>query len=468
MDSEAFAESLAYPQVKKRAVASRSFRVKINPSNGNLFSAGATINIDLPGNLAGQYYNSNQMYLKFAITPSADIRLDRGGALSFIKRIQIQTAGAQIFDLNNWNVLATALMDTDSTSEYKANGGSIMMGTLGDQLQGEELIGGATRIFCVPLILNPLALTTPHRLIPAFSLSSIQFKITLENGINVGKAGGAGTTYAVDNVELVSLMTELSPGAQAQIDQLTGRKYNILATSYINSQANLVATNTGLTANLGVSVSSLERIFVIHRNHTTEFDRFNLGNRARAGLKQFQFLINSENYPQRPIEVQGQSAEAYAEMLIADHALVDFKKGGSIKNGFQPHNGAAVPPLVGAMTEGYSALSGTCPGLTKSPCFTEDNPDGTTAGTVPASGAANANAVASDIGTFLCACEFESGLSDGKSSHIYSGISTIASTIQYIGTYANTSPACAVDFFSQYTILMSLDMAGSGVFAVSV
>jgi len=468
MDSEAFAESLAYPQVKKRAVASRSFRVKINPSNGNTFNSGSTINIDLPGNLAGQYYNSNQMYLKFSITPTADLRLDRGGALSFIKRIQIQTAGAQIYDLNNWNVLATALMDTDSTSEYKANGGSIMMGTLGDQLQGEQLTAGTPRIFCVPLILNPLALTTPHRLIPAFSLSSIQFKITLESGVVAGKSDADNNTYTAKDVELVSLMTELSPGAQAQIDQLTGRKYNILATSYINSQANLVATNTGLTANLGVSVSSLERIFVIHRNHTTEFNCFNLGNRAKASLKQFQFLINSENYPQRPIEVSGQSAEAYAEMLIADHALVDFKKGGSVNNGFEPHNGLVGGTVAGATTAGFSALSGTCPGLAKSACFTIDTPAGTTAGTVAASGAANADAVASNIGTFLCACEFESGLSDGKSSHIYSGISTIASTVQYIGTYANTSPSCAVDFFSQYTLLMTLDMAGSGVFAVSV
>jgi hypothetical protein len=30
--AEAFSESLAYPQVKKRAVASRSFRTKITPS----------------------------------------------------------------------------------------------------------------------------------------------------------------------------------------------------------------------------------------------------------------------------------------------------------------------------------------------------------------------------------------------------------------------------------------------------
>ena len=59
--AEAFSETLAYPQVKKRAVASRSFRTKITPSNGSTFNGGNTIHLDLPGNLAGQYYNPSQM-----------------------------------------------------------------------------------------------------------------------------------------------------------------------------------------------------------------------------------------------------------------------------------------------------------------------------------------------------------------------------------------------------------------------
>ena len=49
--SDAFSESLAYPQQKRRAVASRSYRVKINPSNGQTFVGGQTINIDMPSNL---------------------------------------------------------------------------------------------------------------------------------------------------------------------------------------------------------------------------------------------------------------------------------------------------------------------------------------------------------------------------------------------------------------------------------
>jgi hypothetical protein len=37
--SDAFSESLAYPAQKQRAVASRSYRVKVNPANGQTFTS---------------------------------------------------------------------------------------------------------------------------------------------------------------------------------------------------------------------------------------------------------------------------------------------------------------------------------------------------------------------------------------------------------------------------------------------
>ena len=461
--AEAFSETLAYPQVKKRAVASRSFRTKITPSNGSTFTGGNTIHLDLPGNLAGQYYNPSQMYLKFKIQNSvAATQLDRAGAVSCIKRVQIQTAGASIYDLNQYNVLATALMDTDCSADWKASSGSVLLGTQGDSLQGEALGAVAARTYCVPMMLTPLSMATPARMIPAFSLSSLSFRITLENDSIVGNTAGA-PVFTYSDVEMVCLMTELSPGAQSQIDSMTGGQYNILANSYINSQATLAAGVTSLTANLGISVSSLERILVVHRPSATAnaAGAFSLGNRTTSGLSEFQFLINSENYPQRPILVDGRGAESYAELLIADHALVDFRKGNCLLNGYAA---SAAVGTAGVVPVGTGALSGNAPDVVKNDCFAQLDGAGTTAGT-----AVVANAAAdSNVGTFLAACEFESGLSDGKSSHIYSGISTIASVVQYKGTYSGAQAAANVDFFAQHTIMISLDMRGSGVYAVSV
>jgi len=48
---DVMSESLNYPALKRRAVASRSYRVKVNPANGQTFTAGQTVNIDMPSNL---------------------------------------------------------------------------------------------------------------------------------------------------------------------------------------------------------------------------------------------------------------------------------------------------------------------------------------------------------------------------------------------------------------------------------
>ena len=465
--AEVFSESLAYGSMKKRAVSARSFRVKIPSSNSTSFVPEQTIQLDLPGNLQGQYYNFNQMYLKMTVTSTGAYTLDRAGALGFIRRLQISTAGAQLCDINNYNVLATAMMDTDSSAEYKAGYGNVLLGTIGDALTGAQIAVGATT-FCIPIVLNPLAQTTGHRMIPASALSSIQMRFTLDSAANAVKAG-ADPVLSFSDVEMVCMMTELSPGAQAQIDAATGGKYNILAQSYMQSGATLAAGVGSLTANLGISCSSLERIIAIHRpvDSVNVQARYSLGNRGTAGLAEFNYLINSEAYPARPVLVNSRGAENCAELLIADHSLVNFNKGSGFNNGF-----------AGVAGRGYgqTSISGVDPSAAKAAAFmlVGTTTSGSSAGAAAqllapgAAGAVTGNATASDVGTFLTSTEFESGLSDGKSASIYSGISTIASTIQYRAVYGAHAAAFDVDFFAQFTVLLSLDMRGSGVWSVSV
>ena len=466
MDNEVFSESLAFNQVKKRAVASRSFRVKIPSSNGINFAPGQTVNVDLPSNLAGQYYNFNQMYLKFTFVPAVGTTsavLDRNGAYNLIKRLTIQTSGTQLCDINNYNVLVGAMMDMQASHEWKASSGNLLTGCYGDALRGEDVgtNSGASRTFCLPLVLNVLSSTTPHRMIPAFSLANIQIRLLLASAAESFVSSVAAPNYSIENVELVCMMTQLSPGAQAQIDEMTQGNYNILALNYMNAQASQAAGQTSLTANLGFSMSSLERILVIHRkNDAANGTKTVFSNsRIRNGLSEYSFLINSEQYPARPIDVVGRGAEVWAETLISDHRLADFVRGCGVNVGLA---------AVGNLGVGTSDLTGNAPDIAKTHSYQLLNADsdGTTAG---ASAAANNAAAVSNIGTFVASCEFESGISDGKSSHIYSGISTISSTVQYKGIYNNEAPVAAtLDFFAVYTVLLNLNMRGLGTWTVRV
>ena len=204
---DAMSESLNYPMQKRRAVASRSYRVKVSPSNGQNFTAGQTVNIDLPSNLAGTYVNWNQCYLKMKVEATGHpYTLDRCGAAGFIQRVQCMTAGAQIFDLPNWNVLMTILMDGDSSPAYKAGVGNVLLGTNGGFQAGETNVAGSdgVRTYCVPFVLHPFGMSTPHRLQPLFSSSPVQFKITLDSIVNaVQSTGTAPTAMSFTEVELV-------------------------------------------------------------------------------------------------------------------------------------------------------------------------------------------------------------------------------------------------------------------------
>jgi len=488
-------EGMNYPAVKKRAIASRAFRVKIPSSNSTSFTPSQTINIDLPSNLAGQFYDfQNQMYLKLRLkltgtyAAGASVALDRGGIYSILKRVSLSTAGATIADVNNYNLLCTALLDTDASFDYRASVGQTMLG-LTSTLRGRNWVStsaagaGVTdeagyATFCIPLICLPVSNCTPMRYIPAFSLSPLQLRIVLED-FAVAFASGvpvADRSYIVDEVEVVSRMIELSPSAMSQLSAYTGGQYSILCNAWANATATKEAGALQLTAPLGFSFSSLERVLIIHRSTATasSAQHYSLGNRAKANLSQYNLLINSEMYPSRVIDCSAKDgAEALAEYLLADHSLTAFNKSTCLNNGY------VVGSTSTSLTQGFSQMGGSdLPNigrafLNNNP-FTENEPVGDNAGSttiaenVPTAGLAATVAAASNIGTYICAVELE-GLSHGKSATTYSGISTLGSTTQFVGQYsAGTVASQRLDFFGQYTILMNLNMAGSGVWSVSV
>jgi len=161
------------------------------------------------------------------------------------------------------------------------------------------------------------------------------------------------------------------------------------------------------------------------------------------------YFVNGEQYPARPVKVEGKCAEALAEFLLSDHSLVNFDKQSSFNIA-----------VTGASAELKSnGLDGQCVNGILQP-YQFDTAVGTEDGTTPAS--------PSNIGSFITAIEMETGLSDGRSQRLYSGISTISSTVNYRGVYASTSVAAQVDFYAQFTVLLSLNSRGTNVWSVSV
>ena len=230
---------------------------------------------------------------------------------------------------------------------------------------------------------------------------------------------------------------------------MSGGVYNVLAASYQNVGTTMGA-DSAVTANLGISVSSLERIIVCHRptGSLNAIGAFSLGNRAKNGLQQYSIFINGEQYPARPVIVEDKAAEALAEYLLSDHSLVNFDKQSSF-------NIAVVGTTAATKSNGLDGHS--VAGIAEP--FIIDAPAGTEAGETVGT--------AANIGSFITAVELETGLSDGRSQRLYSGVSTISSTVNYRGVYSGAA-AAQIDFFAQFTVLLSLNTRGTNVWAVSV
>lgn len=476
-------ESLNFPEMRRRAVASRNYRIKISPSNGSVFTPSQTMNLELPANLACSYVDFSNLYLKFAVTytcASADAYayLDKPGAYSFLQRIQILTGGSSVFDLNNYSTLVGALLDTDVGGAYKCNAGNILAGLNGSKPVG-ELVGGVNgavyvRTYCIPLILTPFA--NQKKLVPLFSADALRFKIVLDTVVNalITPVSGADlvTNYSVNDVELCGYITELSASAQQNMDRMTQGVYNLLTPTWSNFQSSMVASAgvQSVTATIGIACSSLERVFVIHRPTAAQIaGNATLGNRITNGLNSWSLLINGASYPDRLINVQtatdGACAEAFAELLISDHSLSDFSKSSGVQMA-----------TIG--------LAGTVAGVANMASYVNNTEAvfdnqlvvATNAAGVKPWGAAYTlglpgiitTVTDSSIGSFVASLELESGVSAGKSDRLYSGQMVIGKSVQYRGNYNANSIACSIDFFCQYSVLLTLNMRQQGIWQMSV
>ncbi len=471
-------EALDYNNIKRRSMSSRSYRVRIAPSNKTSFTPGETVFLDLPSNLSGTFMDMTQTYIRMKVVYSntsnaaIPVSLDKAGAYSLIQRVACITSGQQVFDLNNYNVLVSALMDSDASNDWKANAGNVLCGTTAACPHGETFQIPATgttvtRTYCLPFILNPFALQ--KKLLPLFSLDSLRWRLTLETSANAMIQGTANTiaatvSYSISEIEMVSYFTELSPSAMSQLDSITGGVYNLLCPSYSNTQATMTSATTVLNSVLGIAVSSLERILVIHRPSALNSSFFGatLGAHITSGLQTAQFFINSEAFPQRNIQIDDMAAEPLAEFLIADHALSDFSRASNLQN-FNVSTGAGVGSNV-YDSQFYNTQNATTAGAT---VFGGTRNAWNNNGAGTHSGIDQTNWSLTTVGSFILALELETGTSAGRSDRLYSGISTISSVVQYKGTYSGAQDA-TLDFFAQFTVLLTLNMRQTGVWAITI
>ena len=433
MPSEASTHLLAYASKRLRALNSRSYRVVSPSTNTSSATLGQTIEFRIPGNQAASFLDNATMYIKFNVANSgSNFNLEgKSGAYAFIKKIDILTRGQTISSVDNYNVLHSCFIDTDTSVQYGNNVGSVLSG-MNNTAVGQLIGNGTNADFVLPFVMNCIA--NSKKYIPLFSRDALVIKIQLDTALNSVKTNGTDTVndnqITISTPELIYNVVELDATAFAAVSDSVGGKFEIVADDYRHTSATVPNNaNQTFVANLGFAFSSLNRVIVAQRNSVRQSaNTLCIGNRQRRGLIECNLLLNGESIPSRPIRISDQASEALAELLVADRALLssDHDSRLNLDNGFAENDRTGID--------------------------------------------------AANTGHFLVQIDTESMRSNSDDPGIYSGISSIGSVSQLVLKYGNTTNTggagdaggpTILDVYAQYTTLLSLDMNSSQVFIVS-
>jgi len=421
--------SLDYNDVKQPSLSSRSYRVKIMPENGSSFKAGQVVYLSLPSGLPATYvdFRSN-VYLKFDMNITGTVTLDKAFALSWIRRLAIESTGTLLNDIQGFNVLLAMSNDLQVNPLTKMNQMSVTSGA--GQVVGSTLTTG-TYTFCVPIPLNVFSMA--QRAIPLFSNDKLTLRLTVDDAIKWGSwtAVPDESLNVISNLELTCDFNELDSQAQMMIDQAVGGVYNIMTTGIQNFQSTLstVTGPTNINRQIGISVASLDRMFFVFRQASILTDRgkFGIGGRCNPKLTSAQLFINNLAIPQRPLRgTSNNNAEFYSETLIAENALHSIDFTNSINQ-------------VGEHTLTIGSTQATQPYNFE---LNKDQND------------------SASVGSFCFGINL-STLTHGEPD-LFGGMNTISSNVQVRLEVANTEDVI-MDIFSYYTQLITLNSGAGGM-----
>ena len=439
--AEVASERLNYLSKKQRAVSSRASRQIIPCSNGVTFNAGQTARIDIAGNQMATYLDMQDSYLKFTLNNGDTDAIQLESAYALIDRLEILCDGATVSSVAQYGACVHSYLDSEVGVDWKEGLGRGLAGTHFDADYLTTITNGGSKTFCIPLVLCPLF--QANKYIPVMGRSSLSIRITWASAAKGTVGGATDAEISINPCELVGSFVRLSAEANAMVMANTQGRFEIITSDIRTAEGNLVTGDTVLNVNCGFSFSSLDRVsFGIYGKLNTAATT-SVGNRAAATLQEFSLSVNGEEHPRRRIQVsESNVAETFAEIAVGHRSLSDFNHQSSLA----PYHRIA-------------AATGALP--TFNARFYVDNPSGAAA--TSSEGDFEAN-----TGKALFMIDTESMKPHTDPDALYSGLSTLGSVVQLVGTLSAAPANMSILVFAQYTLAMTLDMNGSQTWVVSI
>lgn len=341
--------SKAKYDLKPTSVAVNRKTLNISASNNTTFSPGDVSVFYLPA-LQNNLLDPWSQYIRFTATITGAGFVDNT-AHSFIERIMTYQSGNLLDDLQNYSVLANALVDA-SLSQSEKLGVSPMLGSedtyydsavAADTLtninrRGQAVANGISYQFCLPMIY--FLGTLSEKYVPVFAMSDdFRVEITWSSAL---KALVQSTNFVISNPEIVVDYLEVSPAVIGLIQSTyKGRELVIPCQSYKTYTSSIPISTAGTISQIiPCKVKSARMaLFSFRPQDTQVVGSYAVSSRVNPFASPgdyFGLSVGGSNVPQQPIRtrVQGEFSQFYASLQSAFHSLQHLDMNGSLSRSY--------------------------------------------------------------------------------------------------------------------------------------
>jgi hypothetical protein len=316
---------------KPQAVKSRTYQYHLSPTNVSYADARGQFRFEIPCGRPGTYLDGANSFLRFKLTnnhATATLELDKH-ASCMIQRSEIYHASNLLELIDNYNVLSSVFLEAQVSDDMKANGMSIVGGSVSDSAGAVLSAAGGSQVFCFPVLSGVIGATNQKYLpLGTMGASDLRWDITLGTENCVKSNSDVVANWRISEVQYIMQIIELGSEPQRMIDAATGGVVKIHTESWRAHQT-VQENSTSMVVNLPFRYTSLKTIYGTFRTAanvasntagsiTTRFAPVNMRHNYRVG---------SLTVPQQPVDG---AEEAWMQVMSAFHGLADTRMSGSI------------------------------------------------------------------------------------------------------------------------------------------
>jgi hypothetical protein len=298
--------------------------VVVSPCNGQTFSDGSIVQIDLP---SSGFLDPETLYLRYKLAVAQSGATGAGSikgtpAVMPIVKLEVLFGSKVVSTIMNYNLVYNMVTNLQMTVAQKYGAVNLGINNAAPSLvnaNGSPLPNASSTSYTMALPLSCILSACEH-LVPLFAMPNVRIQLTLDTGTNIIVGGGStGNTITLSNIELCFDKINFGYGVEQMVRSM-GDKLYIKAHDWATMSQPLTSgvqnTNELIFNARFASVRSLFTNFAgqtVAKCVNGNFDSVDV----TSGNGDYQYFIAGKAFPDRSISTLQNKAGAIMELKMA-------------------------------------------------------------------------------------------------------------------------------------------------------